>query len=141
VTALTQTGARLVHNGTARGCDGALPVFLGRYPEEPTDQALLDFYRSFLRALVDPTFRHGRWRLCDRSGWPGDDRYQNLVAWCWEGDTRWLIVVNLSDGHIAGMVRTPWTDVEDGSGVWWIHTERRFVRAGDDLVDWLFVGA
>jgi hypothetical protein len=86
-------------------------VFLGRYPVEPTASALLEFYRSFLPALADPTFRHGHWQLCDRSGWPGDDRYQNLVAWCWEGEARWLIVVNLSDGTAAGLVRTPWADL------------------------------
>jgi Alpha amylase, catalytic domain len=140
VTALTQMGARLVHNGQLEGATVRLPVFLGRYPEEPTDQTLLDFYRSLLEALVDPTFRKGRWRLCDRSGWPGDDRYQNLVAWCWEGDTRWLIVVNLSDATSAGMVRTRWDDLR---GQQWRLVDPTqhvaFVRAGDDLVNGLFV--
>jgi glycosidase len=32
VTALTQTGARLVHNGQLEGATVHLPVFLGRYP-------------------------------------------------------------------------------------------------------------
>ena len=111
VTALTQTGARLVHNGQLEGATVHLPVFLGRYPKEATDEALLAFYRTFLPAVADPTFRHGSWQLCERSGWPGDDRYQNLVAWCWEGDSRWLIVVNLSDGTAAGLVQAPWDDL------------------------------
>jgi Alpha amylase, catalytic domain len=140
VTALTQTGARLVHNGQLEGATVHLPVFLGRYPIEPTEEALLAFYRSFLPALADPTFRHGHWQLCDRSGWPGDDRYENLVAWCWEGDSRWLIVVNLSDGTAAGLVRTPWTDLR---GQQWHLTDPTqnidLVRSGDDLVDGLFV--
>jgi hypothetical protein len=140
VTAVTQTGARLVHNGQLEGATIHLPVFLGRYPVEPTDLALLRFYRSFLAALADPTFRHGRWQLCDRSGWPGDDRYQNLVAWCWEGASRWLIVVNLSDGTAAGLVRTPWTDLR---GQQWHLTDPTqnidLARSGDDLVDGLFV--
>jgi hypothetical protein len=117
-----------------------LPVFLGRYPNEPADAALHAFYRTFLPAIADPTFRHGRWRLCDRFGWPGDDRYQNLVAWCWDGDTRWLIVVNLSDGAAAGLVRTPWANLR---GRRWQLTDPTqsvaFVRSGDDLVDGLFV--
>jgi Alpha amylase, catalytic domain len=140
VTALTQTGARLVHNGQLEGATVHLPVFLGRYPIEPTEEALLAFYRSFLPALADPTFRHGHWQLCDRSGWPGDNRYQNLVAWCWEGDARWLIVVNLSDGTAAGQVRTPWTDLR---GQQWHLTDPThdivLARSGDDLVDGLFV--
>jgi hypothetical protein len=96
-----------MNHGQLEGATVHLPVFLGRYPIEPTDSAHLAFYRSFLPALADPTFRHGRWRLCDRSGWLGDDRYQNLVTWCWEGDTRWLIIVNLSDSTAAGRVRAP----------------------------------
>jgi len=140
VTALTQTSARLVHNGQLEGATVHLPVFLGRYPIEPTDPALVAFYRSFLTALADPTFRHGGWQLCDRSGWPGDNRYHNLVAWCWDGDARWLIVVNLSDGVAAGLVRTPWADLR---GRQWHLTDPTqnidLVRSGDDLVDGLFV--
>ncbi len=140
VTALTQTGARLIHNGQLEGATVHLPVFLGRYQVEPTNPTLHAFYRVLLPALADPTFRNGHWQLCDRSGWPGDDRYQDLLAWCWEGETRWLIVVNLSDGAAAGLVRTPWADLR---GRQWQLTDPTqsvaFVRSGDDLVDGLFV--
>jgi hypothetical protein len=140
VAALTQCGARLIHNGQLEGETVHLPVFLGRYPVEATDSALLAFYRSFLSALTDPTFRHGRWRLCDRVGWPGDASYQNLLAWCWQGGTRWLIVVNLSDGTATGLVRTPWEDLR---GHEWQLTDPTqdisFTRSGDDLVGGLFV--
>jgi hypothetical protein len=143
VTALTQTGARLVHNGQLEGATVHLPVFLGRYPNESTDEALRAFYRSFLPAVADPTFRHGGWQLCGRSGWPRDDRYQNLLAWCWEGDTRWLIVVNLSDSTAAGLVRAPWDDLR---GRTWSLTDpshaaqnTTFLRSGDDLANGLFV--
>jgi hypothetical protein len=143
VTALTQTGARLVHNGQLEGVKIHLPVFLGRYPKEATDQALLAFYRTFLPAVADPTFRHGNWQLCERSGWQGDDRYQNLVAWCWEGDSRRLVVANLSSGTSAGLVRAPWDDLRGGT--WRLrdptHPSQNiaFVRSGDDLVDGFFV--
>jgi hypothetical protein len=140
VTALTQSGARLVHNGQLEGATVHLPVFLGRYPVESTDPTLLAFYRCLLQGLADPTFRHGRWRLCDRSGWPGDDRYRNLLTWCWEADTRWLIIVNLSDGTATGRVRTPWADLRGHT--WQLSDpthDRTFARSGDDLVDGLFV--
>jgi glycosidase len=142
VAALTQTGARLVHNGQLEGATVHLPVFLGRYPAEPTEESLLAFYRSFLTALADPTFRHGSWRLCDRSGWPGDDRYQNLVAWYWEGDTRWLIVVNLSDESAAGRIRIRSDDL--GGRLWNLvdathPTPSSYARSGDDLINGLFV--
>jgi hypothetical protein len=78
--------------------------------------------------------------LCERSGWPGDDRYQSLVAWCWEGDTRWLIIVNLSDRTAAGLVRTPWADLR--GHIWNLSDPTKNIavpRTGDDLVDGLFV--
>jgi hypothetical protein len=140
VTALTQTGARLVHHGQLEGWTVHLPVFLGRYPVESTNPELAAFYSSLLPALADPTFRNGHWQLADRSGWPGDDRYRNLLTWCWQGDTRWLIVVNLSDDSSVGLVRTPWADLR---GRQWQLTDPTqhvtFVRPGDDLVDGLFV--
>jgi len=61
-----------------------LRVFLGRFPGEPGDDAVAEFYRTLLSTLADPTFRDGRWELCDRSGWPGNSSFENLVAWCWE---------------------------------------------------------
>src|SRR5262245_46561150 len=64
VATLTQCGARLVHDGQTTGRRQHLPVFLGRFPEEPRDDDLAEFYRSLLAALSDPTFHEGQWRLC-----------------------------------------------------------------------------
>ena len=140
IATLTQQGARLVHHGQAEGWKTRLPVFLGRFPFEPTNDDLAAFHRSLWSALSDPTFRHGRWRLCERSGWEGDDRFMNLVAWCWEGESRWLVIVNLCDAVSAGTVRAPWTDlhgrrcrlVDDTNQV-------AYDRDGAALCDGLFV--
>ena len=141
VTALTQTGARLIHHGQLLGWRVRLPVFLGRFPTEPVDDQLAAFYRRLLAAVADPTFRDGHWQLCERSGWPGENSFENLVAWSWAGATRWLIVVNLSDAPATGHVRAPWPDLR---GQRWQLTDltrdMSFNRAGDDLVDGLFVG-
>ncbi|MDP9982159.1 hypothetical protein J2W14_001547 [Pseudarthrobacter oxydans] len=140
VTALTQTGARLIHHGQLQGWRVRLPVFLGRFPTEPVDDQLAAFYRRLLAAVSDPTFRDGHWQLCERSGWPGDNSFENLVVWAWEGATRWLIVVNLSDAPAAGHLRAPWPDLR---GHRWQLTDptrdMSFDRAGDDLVDGMFV--
>jgi hypothetical protein len=141
VAALTQTGARLIHHGQLLGWRVRLPVFLGRFPTEPVDGQLAAFYRRLLAALADPTFRDGYWQPCERSGWPGDNSFENLVAWSWDGATRWLIVVNLSDAPATGRVKAPWPDLR---GHRWQLTDptrdMSFDRAGDDLVDGLFVG-
>lgn len=140
VAALSQTGARLVHDGQIDGRRVRLPVFLGRFPNEPADGATREFYLSLLTTLADPTFHGGDWRLCDRSGWPGDDTYLDLVAWGWDGPTRWLVVVNLSDRVARGHVRAPWPDLPDGT---WTLTDptndQRFERSSADLRDGMYV--
>ena len=140
MAALTQTGARLVHHGQLQGRRVRLPVFLGRFPAEPVDDHLAEFYRPALGRCADPTFRDGHWELCDRSGWPGNNSFENLVAWSWDGGTRWLIVVNLSDATATGRVRAPWPDLR---GHRWRLTDPTqditFDRDGDDLVDGLYV--
>ena len=139
VAALTQTGARLIHHGQLQGHRTRLPVFLGRYPDEPTDAALADFYKALLGTLADPTFHHGRWRLADCDGWTASG-FENLVAWCWEGDSRWLVVVNLSGGTVTGRVRTP---LDGLHGRMWRLVDPThdvaYDRNGHDLVDGMFV--
>jgi hypothetical protein len=139
VATLTQAGARLVHNGQREGWKVRLPVFLGRYPDEPVNDDLVAFYRSLLDSLRDPTFHDGRWRLCERSGWPGNDDYRNLLAWCWEGETRWLVVVNLSDGWCAGHVRAPWNDVRGRRFRLDDTNDVSYDREGSELADGLYV--
>jgi glycosidase len=137
---LTQTGARLVHEGQLDGRKVRLPVFLGRRPDEPPDEELRVFYRRLLTALRDDVFRHGEWVLAETRGWPGDERWQSLVAWTWQGGSRWLVVVNLGDATAAGLAAVPWDDVR---GRDWLlvdtTNEVELVRSGDDLRDGLYV--
>lgn len=140
VAALTQTGARLVHDGQIEGRTVRLPVFLRRFPDEAADTDLADFHLSLLSALRDSTFRTGTWQLCERSGWSGNPGFTNLVSWCWDGDRRWLVVVNLGDTTSAGHVRLPWTDLR-GSMFRLTDptTDLTVERSGDDLCDGLYV--
>jgi hypothetical protein len=50
--------------------------------------------------------------LCERSGWPDNQSFQNLVAWNWrQGDQRYLVVVNLSDSAGQAQVQVPWPEI------------------------------
>lgn len=136
VTTLTQTGARLVHRGQVQGRRVHLPVFLGRSPRENADPELTAFHLALLEVLRDSTFRQGDWRRCETL----DTRGDGLVAWCWDGDRRWLIIVNLSAATASGRVAVPWDDTagrlqrlaDPLTGISW-------VRAGEDLRDGLAV--
>jgi hypothetical protein len=135
VTALTQTGAKLVYDGQLEGRKVRLPVFLARGPDEPADEALGEFYRKLLRAIDDDAFRNGDWALCERSGWPDNASFANLVAWCLRhGGRRYLIVVNLSDTRSQAKVRVPWDDLR---GRMWTLADvlngESYQRSGDEL--------
>lgn len=112
VTALTLPGARLIHEGQLEGRKVRLPVFLARRPEEMPDATLFAFYKQLLETLHRGDFLKGAWCLCERTGWPDNASCLNLVSWCWrKGESRCLIVVNLSDAPSQGMVRVPWDDL------------------------------
>jgi hypothetical protein len=102
VATLTQTGARLVHQGQLEGRRVHLPVFLGRLPREEVDDDLAEFYRSLLMTLRDSMFRSGTWNLCEAP--------LPLAGWAWTGVRRWLVIVNLSDAPASGRVSMSWAD-------------------------------
>jgi hypothetical protein len=135
VVMATIPGAKLFHEGQFEGRKVRLPVFLGRRPVEPPDPDLQAFYRALLRAASLEGMRHGRWLLCDRSGWPDNTSYQNLVCWCWNGDGgRHLVAVNLSDHGAQGLVHLPWDDLR---GTTWKMTDlfngMPYERSGDEM--------
>ena len=76
VATLSQTGARLVHEGQLDGRTVRLPVFLGRRPEEPVDEDLRSFYERLLAFLGDGVFREGEWTRAERAGWDGNDTWR-----------------------------------------------------------------
>ena len=118
VTMSTLLGAKLFHEGQFEGRKIRLPVFLGRRPVEPVDQALQDFYSKLLAAINAPIFRDGAWKLCEVSGWPGNPSFLNLVAWVWVKDKdRRLIVVNLSDTAAQARVHVLWEEVPGNSAL------------------------
>ena len=135
VVTSTLTGARMFHEGQFEGRKVRLPVFLGRRPEEPVDAELAEFYRRLLSGINHPVFREGEWHLCERSGWPDNQSYENIVAWRWNmGEERYLIVVNLSDAAAQALVTLGWNDL---GGTMWSLTDQladvTFERSGDDI--------
>jgi hypothetical protein len=109
VTTFTLPGARLFHEGQLEGRKVRVPVFLGRRPREPIDQPLHDFYAKLLTAVNQPLFRDGEWKLCERSGWPDNTSFQNLVAWSWRKNNEcYVIAVNLSESPLQALIHIPW---------------------------------
>ncbi|HSR12478.1 MAG TPA: alpha-amylase family glycosyl hydrolase, partial [Thermodesulfobacteriota bacterium] len=137
VTAATLPGARLLHEGQFEGRKVRLPVFLGRRPDEDVDLNLQGFYRKLLSAMKSETFREGNWFLCDRSGWPDNQSFLNLVAWCWEGGReRYLVIVNLSGTKSQGKVRVPREDLKGRTcALRDLFSGAVYDRRGDEIFD------
>jgi Alpha amylase, catalytic domain len=136
VTISSLPGARLFHEGQFECRKVRLPVFLGRRPTEPADKALRAFYEKLLAAINAPIFRDGEWKLCERSGWPDNPSFQNLVAWSWvKDDDRRLIVVNLSESAVQALVQVPWSEAR---GQTWcladVLSDVKYDRDVDDML-------
>jgi hypothetical protein len=137
VTIATIPGAKLFHEGQFDGRKIRVPVFLGRRFEEPVDIELQSFYFQLVKAASLEGVRDGDWQLCERTGWPDNMNYQNLVSWCWkyEGE-RLLVIVNLSDTQAQGHVRLPWEELQGRS---WqmtdLFTGEVFERSGGEMTN------
>ena len=116
LAAVTLPGMKLLHEGQLEGRRVRLPVFLRRRPDELPDLELQLFYRQLLATIKRSDFHIGQWTLCTRTGWPDNSTFQNLVAWSWKNDDRYLVVVNLSDYKSQGQVKLPWPEL--GTGNW-----------------------
>jgi hypothetical protein len=128
VAIATLPGAKLFYEGQFEGRKVRPPVFLGRRPQEPLDETLPAFYKKLMKTTDSPVFREGQWSLCERTGWPDNSSFQNLLCWNWVmGEKRYLIVVNFSDQSAQARVRVPWTDIQGQT-----------VRLADLLSDLIF---
>ena len=142
VAVLTLPGARLLHEGQLEGRKVKLPVFLGRRPEEPTDEDLRAFYERLLRVAARESFRDGEWRLCERSGWPDNQTHRNVLAWCWaKAGERYLVAINFSQTAAQARVRVPWEDLR--GEIWRLADAlagETYERHGDEMLgDGLYV--
>jgi len=107
----TLPGSRLFHEGQFDGRKVRLPVFLARRPGEHFERGLHGIYTKLLEALDRQVFHDGEWVLCERTGWPDNASYQNLVAWTWTlHNEYYLIVINLGENPVQANVQVPWPD-------------------------------
>jgi Alpha amylase, catalytic domain len=135
LTMMTLPGAKLLYEGQIEGRRIRLPVFLSRRQLEPIDTDLQSFYRQLLSSVKEAGLSQAAWRLCERTGWPDNSSYLNLVAWCWDQDeARYLVVVNLSQYQSQARIQLPWDNL---AGKSWHLTDvlsgDTFNREGDEL--------
>ncbi|MBV8867196.1 MAG: hypothetical protein JO210_17500, partial [Acidobacteriaceae bacterium] len=109
-----------------------------RRPDEPVDAELRAFYSKLLKTIDASVFREGLWSLCERTGWPDNASFENLLAWCWtRGGERQLVIVNLSDSAVQARVKVPW---EDMPGETWrlvdLLSNASYDRDAEEILSW-----
>jgi hypothetical protein len=137
VAILTLPGAKLLHEGQLEGRKVRLPVFLARRPDEPVDDELVAFYKRLLDATRRDVFRDGTWQLCERSGWPDNRSFLDVVSWCWANDgERYVIVIHFGGDSAQGRVHLPWEELR---GKTWRLDDALsgevYERSGDEMRD------
>jgi glycosidase len=137
VAILTLTGVKLLHEGQFEGRKVRLPVFLARRPAEPMDHDLAAFYGRLLKETNREVFRNGNWRLCERSGWPDNQSFLNILTWCWTKDNeRFLIIINFGKATAQTRVQVPWDELRKKT---WrlsdVLSGEAYDRDGDEMRD------
>jgi hypothetical protein len=137
LTMATLPGASLFHEGQFEGRKVKTLLSLGRRPHEFIDSDLQTFYTNLLKAAGTHLFKEGDWTLCERTGWPDNASYRNVLAWCWYSDAeKYLIAVNLSESAAQARVRLPWNELKNSA---WRLTDvlsgAVYERNGDEMCD------
>jgi hypothetical protein len=113
-TLMTLPGMRFLFDGQIDGARRFAPVQLGRWTDEPADEAMRRLYAGLLEATHDPLFHDGDWRLLDL-GPAGDDSYLRLAAWRWRRHDDYAIaVVNPTEAAAHGHIRVDELPVRGG---------------------------
>jgi len=132
---LTLPGVKLLHEGQFEGRKVRLPVFLARRPAEPVDDDLAAFYERLLDATRRGIFRNGTWQLCERSGWPDNQSFLDVVSWCWVKDAeRFLVSIHFGDGSAQARVQLPWDELRGKT--WRLEdalSGEAYARSGDEM--------
>jgi hypothetical protein len=95
---------RFLFDGQQEGRRIKVPVQLGRWPEEPADEAVSALYRRALAFARDQVLHDGEWKLL-RVSPAGDPSFADIVAYRWRSaGALAVVIVNLgaatSQAHV-----------------------------------------
>lgn len=94
----TAPGMRFFYDGQFEGRRVKAPVQLGRWPDEPHDDAVRSLYERVLAFAADDVVHEGEWRMPNVSH-AGDDTHAHIVSFGWtRGETFVLVVANVGPG-------------------------------------------
>lgn len=95
----TIPGMRFYYEGQFEGKKIKLPVQLGREPEEPVNNELVEFYNKLFTITKEDIFKKGEWKLLEPiTSWEGNYSFNNIIAWHWTyQQEKRIVIVNYSN--------------------------------------------
>lgn len=110
VVTFLSPGLRFFHQGQLTGKCKRISPHLGRGPDEPVDQELVEFYDRLLKALREPVFRDCQWQLLECTpAWDGNWTHDCFIVYGWQGaeGERFVVAVNYAANQSQCHVRLP----------------------------------
>ena len=106
-----------------------------------TKKESVDVIESLLEIIKSTGLKRGKWQLCERSGWPDNSTYLNIVAWSWEyRENQIIIAVNFSGQKAQARIQIPWLNPDISS---WKMTDLMshivYERFHTDMIQGLYV--
>ncbi len=118
VTTFLSPGLRFFHQGQFEGRRKRISPHLVRAPQEPIDEALLEFYNELLAVIKKPIFHNGHWRLLEcLPAWEGNNSSDSFLAFGWEdaNGRLALVCVNYAPNASQCYIRLPFSELTDKS--------------------------
>jgi len=131
----TSPGLRFFFDGQLEGRRIKAPVQLGRWPDEPIDEATRAMYRRLLRFARAPLLHEGEWRPL-HAGAAGDHTFGDIIAYRWRSDAALAVIaVNLGASASQAYVRLS-EDLPDGDELDFVDvlTDTRYRRTCESLI-------
>ena len=107
-------GLHFFHHGQLEGWQKHISVHLSRAPQQPTDEAIKEFYQKLLACLRLPVVHNGNWELLECfPAWLGNWTWDCFIAFSWEGEDeqKLLVLVNYAPNQSQCYVRLPFTEL------------------------------
>ena len=114
VVTFLSPGLRFFHQGQFEGRKKRISPHLVRAPQEPVNEAILEYYSGLLSILKENIFRNGWWELMKCvPAWEGNGSWDSILAFAWEDSkgSRALVTVNYSDHNSQCYVHLPFRDM------------------------------
>ncbi|WP_055073519.1 alpha-amylase family glycosyl hydrolase [Pseudanabaena sp. 'Roaring Creek'] len=105
------SGMRFFHQGQLQGWTKKISVHLCRFPEQPTNPNLQEFYGQILEVLHQDLFRNGEWHLLNcKPAWSDNWTWDCFVGFAWQNreGQKAIVVVNYAGNQSQCFVHMPW---------------------------------